>query len=210
MKAPEVISVLAGGWSARDIDRARLPGLVIGVNDSMILAPCDLGVTMDRLWFENRFAALDKATRHTPEAQARLNVVYARRAALQNIKARPTWLHPFECDHTTHELSASRGRLNGTNSGLCALSLAFQLKPRRVILFGFDMCRSPEGAAYWFPDYEWTKPGGATSDSKYANWAREFADVAKQFRKAGVEVFNASPHSKVEAFAKVSPESVMS
>jgi hypothetical protein len=36
--------------------------------------------------------------------------------------------------------------LNGTNSGGVALNLAYSLKPRQLLLFGFDYRRGPKGS----------------------------------------------------------------
>jgi hypothetical protein len=58
------------------------------------------------------------------------------------------------------------GVLNGTNSGLCGFNLAYQMRPKQILLFGFDMKRGPNGEAHWFPDYPWAKPGGATTSGQ--------------------------------------------
>ncbi len=202
----ETISILGGGWSARTYDRARLPGEVIGVNDAAILAPCSQAVSMDRLWVENRYLDLYGRAGFTAPA-----ILHARRSALKNVRDDFLlgFIRPFENDHTSVDMTDVPGFLNGTNSGLCAINLAYQMRPRRLILFGFDMNRSPEGLAYWFPDYPWAKPGGATSAGKYQAWAAEFEIVARQLKAAGIEVVNASPGSAIKAFPKVNPEELL-
>lgn len=196
----DTISILAGGWSAKAIDKSRLPGVVIGVNDSIVHAKCDIGLSMDRLWTEHRWANL----------QALKRPAYIRISALKNIDARPAWLHPFGCDHTLSELSDDKSVLNGTNSGLCALNLAYQMFPRRIILFGFDMCRGPHNECYWFPPYSWSKPEGGTGNGRYKEWAGQFARAQEQCKAQGIEVLNASRHSKIEAFRKVDPREIIS
>ena len=198
----ETVSVLGGGWSARAYDVNRLPGEVIGVNDSMIRARCDYGVSMDRLWTENRWAAVERKARENA-----LRVVYIRRAALANIPIRPTFLAPFENDHKSVDFTPrGTSRLNGTNSGACALNLAANFNPRRILLFGFDMNRSPQGDAYWYPPYEWGKPKGNTGAGTYEAWAAEFEQIAAQFKARGVEVVNCSPSSAIKAFPKADPK----
>lgn len=203
-----VVSVLAGGWSAKHYDRDRLPGEVIGINEACLLARCDYGVSMDRLWVENRWLALWQRTDRVKRGP--LRVLYARKAALKNIPERPTWLHPFDCDHESTDFSP-RGshRLNGTNSGACGLNLAANLASEEIYLFGFDMCRNKEGEAYWYPPYEWAKAEGATSGGKYKVWAAEFESIAAQLKARGLKVFNASLQSAITAFPKIDPRSVL-
>lgn len=196
----DTISILGGGWSAAGLDFERAPGFRIGVNDAAILAPCEALVSMDRLWTENRWEDLLRAP---------LDEIHLRRSAVQNIEPLPAFVRVFENDHTSVDFAETRGTLNGTNSGACALNLAYQRRPRRVILFGFDMNRSPDGRAYWFPDYPWAKPGGSTTAGKYRAWAAEFEVMAAAFRAAGIEVLNASPSSAITAFRKVPAEEVL-
>lgn len=198
----ETISVLGGGWSARGYDVNRLPGEVIAVNDSMIRARCDYGVSMDRLWVENRWDTVARMGWH-----GIIKVLYFRRAALPNVHVRPTFLHPFENDHKSVEFAPrGTGRLNGTNSGACALNLAANMNPRRVLLFGFDMNRSPKNEPYWYPPYEWAKPQGNTGAGTYQAWAREFDLIAAQFKARGVEVINCSLSSAIKSFPKADPK----
>lgn len=185
-----MVTVLAGGWSAKPyLD--RLPGLVIGVNDAALRVRCDMAVSMDRLWTEHRWE----------EIVATAKPAHIRRAALQNISARPDWLSVFECDHTSTKLSDTPGRLNGTHSGLCALNLAYQLRPERVVLAGFDMGKGPTGEAHWYPPYPWA-PQGATSTGKFKAWASQFETAARQCSAAGVavEIWGASA---IPAFQRV-------
>jgi hypothetical protein len=196
------ISVLAGGWSVKGLDLSRLPGTVIGVNDSVVHARCHVAVSMDRLWTENRWANL----------QALKRIAYIRTAAIKNIGARPGWLRLFDCDHTLAELSDVDGVLNGTNSGLCALNLAYQMSRRggRIYLFGFDMCRGPKGECYWYGEgYPWAKAGGGTGNTRYAEWAAQFDRAAEQCKASGIEVLNASKVSKITAFKKVDPREIL-
>jgi hypothetical protein len=192
--AIETVCVIGGGWSVRGVDLAALPGILIGVNDSAIHARVDIAVSMDRLWAEHRFV----------ELRERRRLTYLRRSAVQNLDTRWPWLHVFDNDHESVELSEDLARLNGTNSGVCAINLAFQLRPKRIVLFGFDMNRSKHGAAHWYPAYPWTTAAGATSSGKYNAWAAQFDRIAAQCKAAGIEVVNASPTSAIKSFPKTS------
>jgi hypothetical protein len=175
------LTVLAGGFSARYFDLAKLPGKVIAVNDAGYYAPkVDAIISMDRLWAEARFRWL--STQRAP--------VYLRRSTIKNFSvADQQHFHPYECDHESIEFSALPGTLNGKHSGSVALNLAFQWSPQRVFLVGFDMALGPRGERHWYPDYEW-KSGGGTKPGKLAEWGRELAAAFAQFARAGIEVYH--------------------
>jgi hypothetical protein len=193
---PEVISIIGGGWSAREVDLSHLPGTIIGVNDSAIHACCDICVSMDRLWTEYRWPIL---------RQRRMRA-WIRKAALKNVIGDWPGLNRFDCDDKSVEFSEDSRVLNGPNSGFCALNLAYLMHPERIYLVGFDMVRGPKGEAYWFPPYSWTGPGGATSNGQYAAWARQFDGAAAKCKAAGMEVLNVSRASAIDAFPKLLPE----
>lgn len=208
MMAGGVITVIGGGWSVRNIPLARVAGAVIAVNDAAILAPnWDYAVSMDRLWTENRFDQLERIVTAAGRLKTPVREVWIRRNALQNLPSTAglPWLYPFECDHTTSNFTAAPDQLNGTNSGACALNLAYQLQPRRVYLLGFDMNRDKHGRAYWYPPYPWSSSTGSTTAGKYGTWAGQFAAAADAFKRIGTEVFNVSPSSAIDNFPKITP-----
>lgn len=191
----EVVSIVAGGWSVKQVDQSAIPGFIIGINDAALCLPrVDAVVSMDRLWTEHRWEQL---------RQLRVNA-YIRKAALKNIKDRSwPWLHVFECDHTSVVFSSHANVLNGTNSGVCGLNLGWQIAPRELYLFGFDMQAGPKGELHWYPDYPWETKG--TKAGKFAEWAGEFRQIAHQFEELGTRVFNVSDCSRIVAFSKMSP-----
>lgn len=204
----EIISVVGGGWSFAEVDQKKLPGLIICANEAGVLLPrADAIVTMDRLWTENRFSALEQFRRS----------FYVRRGALQNIdKARciGSWLKPFECSNLAIEedgvagFSEDASILNGDNSGVNALNLAYILRPKQLLMFGFDMCRHPNGNPYWYPPYSWVAQTGGTKPAKYDKWAREFNNIAIAFASIRCVVLNVSAHTKINAFRKVTPKQI--
>lgn len=199
MERRETISIIAGGWSLKDLGdegRARIPGMRIGVNDAALRMETAAAVSMDRLWLEGRWQELKALGRP----------VYARDTALRNIRGRPLWLRPFVCNHETDALTDEPAHFNGRNSGMCAVNVAFSMRPERIILWGFDMCASPTGLNYWYPDYPWSKPAAARRPKlAYAEWARSFDVIARQCAAAGVALLNASPVSKITSLEKVDP-----
>lgn len=201
----ETVSVIAAGWSLREIDLARIPGYRIGVNDSAFRTRCNAGVTMDRLWFEGRLAEVWRSFPYdNPGA-------FYYRAGIDKAGAAPEHWVQFDCDHTSVAMSkdwSPRCRLNGLNSGICGINLAFRMKPARVILWGFDMCRAPDGRVYYHQPYPWA-PGGATKAGKYEDWSAHFPSIYAQFAKAGIELVNASPVSKINCVPKIDPKAVL-
>jgi hypothetical protein len=194
----DIVSIVAGGWSAKGLDFNRLPGLTIGVNDAALLAGCDIALSMDRLWTEGRW----------PRLKERGGLAHIRRNALQNIDERPPWLTVFECDHLAAVMALEPGRLNGTSSGLCALNLAFRFNPRRLILFGFDMQAGPRGEPHWYPPYPWSL-NGATTPGKFVRWQQDFALAAAAFRRARIEVVNASTRTALRCFPTCDPREML-
>lgn len=193
---PGDVTILGGGWSVSAVDLGALCGFVIGVNDAAVYyGHPDAVVSMDRLWTEHRWEWL----------RARQGATWLRRSAVQNCPHRWTELQVFECDNESTEFSDDHGTLNGTNSGMCALNLAWLIQPRRVFLLGFDMNRSPAGRAYWHPPYPWTRPEGATTEGKYKAWAKQYDRAAQRFAAAGIKVFNVSPKSALQSFKKIQP-----
>lgn len=201
----QTISVIASGWSLAEIPLDRIPGFRIGVNDSAWRARVDLGVTMDRLFFEGRQQQLRQAY---PLHQAQ--AFYYRAGIDKAGLALSSWV-PFDCDNESIEMSRAwspRCRLNGLNSGICAINLAYRIEPARVILWGFDMCRAGDGRAYYHEPYPWA-PGGATKPGKYGSWALQFQSIYSQFSAAGIELVNASPVSQIKSIPKIDPAKVL-
>jgi hypothetical protein len=176
--AIKTIIVLAGGASAskHDLKNLKSMGYVIGVNDACIHAPVDCGVSMDRTWFEHRWATI----------KALSMPFYVRQEAVVNVSERWDLLNIFECDRLSSYMVNEKGMLNGLNSGFCALNLAFQMRPDRVVPLGFDC----ENTGYWYPPYEWQtapEPKGKTSNWAFQRWKEGFFYIQKQFEAAGIQ-----------------------
>lgn len=201
----DTVTVIGGGWSVRHVDLERLPGVVIAVNDSAVLAPrWHIALSMDRLWAEHRLEIIARKIGEHRDARA----LWLRENAAQNLErqvAEWNWIRVFRCDNESTTFTVDPEQLNGTNSGMCALNLAWQMNPRRLYLLGFDMCRDSKGDAYWYPAYPWAKPVGSTTDGKYGRWSDQFHNAARAFALIGCQVANVSPHSKIDVFRKITP-----
>lgn len=207
MQRQRIVSVVAGGWSFSEVPHELVPGHVIAVNDAALHLQCAVSevVSMDRLWTENRWR--DILYFNVP--------THLRRSAVQNIPAEhiPPHVHVFECDHESvqmHDDYFSLGpfslrpeRIDGTNSGMCGVSRAYQVAAdgARVLLFGFDMQDGPQGQRHWYPPYPW---GGGTGRGKFDDWASQFRRVARQFAKRDIMVYSVSSRTKIRDFPVVS------
>lgn len=191
------VTVLAGGWSASKVDLRKLPGAVIAVNDAAYYAPrWDICVSMDRMWAENRWALIERST---------TRAIFLRRSTMKNVDPKGLkHVHLFENDHKATVLSDEVGTLHGTNSGFCALNLAYQMRPQKLFLVGFDMALGPRGERHWFPNYPW-KNGGGSGAGKLAEWSRQFDTAAIQLERAGIEVAVCSKLSPVKRWARIDP-----
>jgi hypothetical protein len=150
------------------------------------------------LWTENRWQRLMTLQR----------AAYLRDKALIHIQKAsiPSWVWPFYCDEKTVKFSNDIMQgLNGTNSGVCALNLAYLMRPKMLYLFGFDMKRGPADKAYWHRPYEWAPDRGSTKDKKYEDWSRQFSIIAQQFKGIGTRVINVSGNTAVKAFEIKTP-----
>lgn len=189
------ITVLAGGWSASRVNLKRLPGTVIAVNDAAYYAPkVDIVVSMDRLWTEHRIGWLRNVQKET----------WLRRSTTKNLTSgeADTFIRRYENDHRSTEFSDDAGTLNGTHSGFCALNLAYQMRPERLYLVGFDMARGPHDEAHWFPQYPWVH-GHATGRARLVEWSSQFGQAALQLAGAAIQVYLCESELPIRSFKRL-------
>jgi hypothetical protein len=191
-----VVSVVAGGYSVREINLAKIPGYIIAVNDAALYLPrCDAIVSMDRLWTENRMkwllANMEGKTVHLREKTVPQELIKQHGVTL------------YKCNNSIVHFGPTPAHMNGTNSGYIALNLAYILWPRELYLFGFDMCRGPNNEAHWYPDYPWNTK--ASSNGKLGEWSRQFDIIAEQFTTKKIAVKNVSSRSRIKQFSIVRP-----
>lgn len=87
---------------------------------------------------------------------------------------------------------------DGGNSGFQLVNAAAQMGASRIILVGFDM--TLEHGVHWHGPH-----GDGLNNPREAvvdRWRKAFDRSAPVLAAAGVEVWNASPHSRLAAFPK--------
>lgn len=192
------IIVLAGGPSVAEYNLRWMSkyGILISVNDAALFTRPQIAFSMDRLWAEHRYKLL--LTLGVPE-------IWLREGCDRNFsinKSNTTIFDNLQHDTTGNRvltLSRKSRLLHGSNSGVCAINLAYTMRPDRVFLLGFDMQRGDNGEPYWYPEYPW-RPNGATKPAKYVEWSREFDEIARQFDEENIPVYNVNHRSKIESF----------
>jgi hypothetical protein len=167
---------------------------VYGINDAALWTDVHTCITMDRLWFENRWPYL--------KAKQVMDI-WIREGCDKNVKVH----HGKVFKHLrTDYLQKDEGTLAGSNSGACALNLAYQHSKRgdNIYLLGFDMCKGPNGEPYWYPPYPWTQPAGATKPGHFRDWVVELSRFHAQLLVEGINVYNVTHRSELSVFPKIS------
>lgn len=175
--------------------------IIVGVNDACYYLPCDFGVSMDRLWTENRYKAV---LERWPETS-----LWIRDSAMKNVAPVPRRMTKFTCDYQSSLMTDTFGQLNGSNSGTVALNFALQMDPDQIYLLGFDMQKGPNGEPYWYPPYPWAIPQGGTSPGKYKTWAQEFTHIAEQLKSRTTKITNVNHRSAITQFPTISWETFL-
>ena len=89
------------------------------------------------------------------------------------------------------------------NSGAAAISLAVHFGVKRIVLLGFDMCLDSAAMSHWHGSH------GNKKKPPFARHLKGFPDIASDAEKREVEILNASPESAVDAFSKISLNSLL-
>lgn len=83
------------------------------------------------------------------------------------------------------------------NSGASAISMAYHLGCKRIILLGFDMELNQNGNGHWHNLYN------GKTDMPFTKHLIGFDKIAEDATRLGIEIINASPKSKITQFPKM-------
>jgi hypothetical protein len=83
------------------------------------------------------------------------------------------------------------------NSGAAAISLAAHLGVRRIVLLGFDMKRESQLITHWHGNHK------SGLKCPFTHHLLGFPEIAKDAKRMGIEILNASPESALKAFPRV-------
>jgi len=88
------------------------------------------------------------------------------------------------------------------NSGAAAISLAFNLGCKRIILLGFDM-QITDDKKHWHVQYDQNAP------IPFAKHLVGFGDIASDAERLGIEILNCNPDSAIPNFKKIDLEDLI-
>ena len=188
------VFLLGGGASLRGFDFARLRGrgIAVGINQAMFDADVAAGISIDHPFVRNREGALC-----TFAARRELYLAVGERwrdAGLPAI-AGAVYLRGIDLGVS---LQADCVATGGT-SGHAALNLAVLKRARRIVLLGYDY--GPIGEQHHYHDaYPWHRP----AEQSWRAWAKRFEPAAAALATLGIAVVNASPHSRLACFPRMS------
>lgn len=90
------------------------------------------------------------------------------------------------------------------NSGASAVSIAISSGADRIVMLGYDLSLD-NGKTHWHGDH----PSGMGNAGSISDWPRHFSLLAKQARRAGAKVVNASRRTALTVFERVNLEDVL-
>jgi hypothetical protein len=97
------------------------------------------------------------------------------------------------------------------NSGSAAISFAVHAGATRIILLGFDMKVNGHDQQHWHDLYGRiaNKNPKKPQHMPFDRHLRGFADIARDAKRLGVEIINASPDSAIQEFPKFSVKELL-
>lgn len=197
------IIIVCTGPSLKDFDfnLLRDKGYIIAVNDAGNYVPfADAWFTLDPWGLTGKQLPSKEFTGQLISAVPEDYGLIDARSAPHRVRINPnvSYLHriPFHTyydvktnDYLTWGLNEDTGSINTGNSGYGALNLAYHMRPKRIYLFGCDATRG-----YFFDEAKATR--------SLNHLPLIFRSTLPQLEKAGIEVINASPLSKIDCFKK--------
>ena len=180
---------------------------VIGINAAYLI-----GDWIDIIFFgDNRFflAHREGLSKH-PGLKVTCN---AKSARYQGVH------HLGRCHQHPKGITGSRKHVSwNNNSGAAAISMAVHLGVRRIVLLGFDM-QIGEFGQHWHNVYRGMYPRRAHGKGKGAimvpkklpfdRHLRGFPMIARDAKRLGVKIVNASPDSAIEQFPKYTVQELL-
>lgn len=206
---------IGGGPSVtpEQVEYVRGKARVIAVNDAYLLAPwAEICYFADSRWWEwhTKGIAKPKLGLTAQDVARRFKEFAGQKVSIENTGLMVSdpdvfILHNATREHGNHSLSTRRNAIaTGSNGGYQAVNIAVLAGGNPVILLGYDMRYAGGKTSHWHGGHPL-----AVAESAYQNYARQFANMRGVLKSLGVQVFNCAPNSLIDAFPKVSLESVL-
>lgn len=174
----------------------------IAVNDMYLVAPwADVSYFADTRWWDwhhhGRFGKKFSWVEFAPaEVSERFRAFAGAKITIENSGALIPDADVFMLHNLGYEglSEVPNGLHTGSNSGYQAINIAYLAGARRIVLVGYDL-RFEKGRSHSHNGHPVD-----VGEERYHQYARNYSSMVPQLAKAGVEVINCSPKSKVTAF----------
>ena len=185
--AGETAFIIGGGPSVNDTDLSLIRGRkIIGVNNAYSLG-ADIGWFGDKKWIDWNYEEF-KAFKGI-RASCNPN-----NALIKNEKY--DWIQ-FVRRGKVFGLDTTKGFVSwNKSSGNSAISLAYQLGCRRIVLIGFDLDDDENGNSNYHSGHK------QKNNPPYTKFLEALKIIAEDAKELGVEILNASPTSACNSFPK--------
>jgi len=188
----ELVFVLASGPSLtqEDAQTAKQCGRVIVVNNTLEMVPdADALFAGDRRWWQvnkDLWKNFDgyKVTKENRNRNSKNDDIYT---------------VPYKPDGTF----SKQHIIFGGNSGQGALTLAYVMGARKIVMLGFDM--SVKNGTHWHGDHQET----TNPNSRRANHWRNHIEKLDKNSKVDIDIINASRYTELNAFKQQTLEEVL-
>jgi hypothetical protein len=211
--AGETVFCIASGPSlTKEQVEATKGRRLIVVNDNYLIAPwADLLYFADLKWHKWHSEGLAKSwpwvSFKPEEVKRNLAEFKGQKVSIENGKGNTVEANDvFIIGNHGHDKLSEKpdGVSTGSNSGYQAINIAVLAGAKRIVLLGYDM-RYENKRTHAHNGHPQKMP-----ESTYLGFASKFKSMKPQLEKLGVEVLNATPKSAIDAFPKVSLESILS
>lgn len=202
----KTVVCIGGGLSLtrEQVDMVEASGVpTIAVNDAYLLAPwADVCYFCDFEWWgwHTKGVARPSLGLDAAAVAARFAAFAGQKCSISNSGhgIKDPAVHILRNDGD-FGLSLQRTHLyTGRNSGFQALNLAVLAGAAKIILIGYDGKRVDGQPSHWFGEHP--KPPNSKA---YEIYRESFRASSNMLDRVGVKIFNASPGSAIEAFAKM-------
>jgi hypothetical protein len=122
------------------------------------------------------------------------------------------WIKYLSRDSKPRGISSnSRSVSWNSNSGSAAISIAAHAGAKRIILLGFDMKLDEKEHQHWHDLYGRYANRNDKSIKKmpFDRHLQGFPEIARDAKRMGIEILNASPDSAIECFRKINITDLM-
>ena len=199
------VYIIGGGPSILTQDLTVLASKrVIGVNMAFLLGPwVDIIWYGDKQWYNLQ----------SPRILSYNGLVLTCSAEAQNVRRHPAVKYVGRSKPSGIE-SKKRTHVawNGC-SGASAISVAYWLGAKKVILLGFDMqidAKNKAAKTHWHDEYplRWDKKK-SSHVNPYPKFLLYWPQIMRDAKRLGLEILNATPNSALNLFPKVTLESTL-